>query len=78
MGIESGPTPAEEILAAKAEEIEAMNNRFDHMEKNERSVKLNDIRKHLESLGMSTTNMDQRDLIERFVNEESPDLTNSN
>jgi len=74
MGIESGFSSAEEILAAKAEEIDRMNTELDQMQKEKRSRRILDIKNVLGTKGIDTTGMDQRDLVTRFVSDEAEGL----
>ncbi|MFA4995972.1 MAG: hypothetical protein WC536_02395 [Patescibacteria group bacterium] len=77
MGIENGFSQINEVLSAKEQEIEEMNGKLDKMPNEERSKKVREVKDHLESLGIDTTNMDQRDLINRFVSKETEGILNN-
>ncbi|MCL5410667.1 MAG: hypothetical protein M1324_02295 [Patescibacteria group bacterium] len=78
MNPEAGPSPFEEAREETETEIERLNEELNSIPKEERAKRVQKISNHLESLGINIANMDQRDLVTRFVTEEAKGLLNSN
>lgn len=78
MNGEPGLSPIDATNQEALEEVDRLNKELDSLPQEDKSKRVQGIRSHLESLGVDTTNMDQRDMVMRFVSEEAKGLLGQN